>query len=277
MPTTLSKQSICNQALALIGVKPINDIDAQDDIPAEQCRVNWDLAFSALGREHAWNCLLTPVALVAEAQTPIVSPEPVPASTNWAQSTAYAVGDYVTFGEPQYIYQCLIAHTSTASFTNDLTAGYWFQTDILDPDPFAENPGENYASGWAYKYPLPEDCLLVVEINNVPAGGPETEFEIMGSALYTNNDTAIIKYVKADPDTTRYDSLFVACLVYGLASRLATVLRQDDTNISVTMKQLYNRELNGARQKDSSERKPRRFDAVANSNWVGSRYRSTNS
>lgn len=277
MPTTLSKQQICNQALALIGVKPINDIEAVDDIPAEQCRTNWDAAFTALAREHAWNCLLTPIALTAEAQTPIVPTAPVPASTNWAPATAYAVGDYVTFGEPQYLYQCLVANTSTASFTNDLTAGFWFQTDILDPDPFADCPGQNYASGWAYKYPLPEDCLLVVEINSEPCGGPETEYEIMGSALYTNQDQAIIKYVKNDPDTTRYDSMFVECLTYSLAARLATMLRQDDTNISVTMTQLYKKALSGARQKDSSERKPRRFDAVANSMWVGSRYRSTNS
>lgn len=277
MPTTLSQLDIINQALGRIGVKPIQDIEAQDDIPAEQARINWPLALGAVGRATGWNCLTKPAVLQAEAQDPIIPPDPVPASTPWAPATAYAVGDYVSYGEPAYLYQCLVANTSSASFTNDLTQGFWFQTDIFNPNPFAVTGGANYPSGWAYKYPLPEDLLLLVALNERPTEGVEEEFEIMGSALYTNESQAVIKYTWANPDTTRYDTLFVECLTLKLAAMLATPLRQDDTEISSAMEGLYLKKLAGARTKNAGERKPRRFNPVSNSRFIGSRYFSTNS
>lgn len=277
MPTTQTQIGIANQALALIGVSPVGDITATDSAAAIQALLHWDECLAEVGRTHAWNCLLKAVNLSPEAQDPIGPITPIPASTPWAPGTAYAVGDYVTFGDPAYLYQCLIANTATASFTNDLTAGYWFQTDIFNPDPFANcGSGYLYASGWAYKYPLPEDCLLVAELNGQRLTGYEQEYQILGSALYTNWSQAIIKYVWPDPDTTRYDSLFVRCLIFKLASMLATSLRQDDTNISQAMEARYLRALSAARVKDAGERVPRRFIPQQNSNLIGSRYWSTN-
>lgn len=276
MPTTLSKEQIMNSALARIGVKPVADFADLDSIPAEQCLLQWDFAFSEIGRAHAWNCLLKPAVLQVEEQEPITPADPVPASTPWAPGTVYAVGDYVTYGDPAYLYQALIANTATASFTNDLTAGYWLQTDIYDANPFSGS-GANYPSGWSYKYPLPEDCLLLAELNDQPCKqGYKQDWEIMGSDLYTNDSRAVIKYVSAEPDTTRYDSLFVGCLVLLLASKIATILRQDDTNISTTMLQLYSKAMHEARAKDGAEKIAVRFDPVANSRFVGSRFRSTN-
>lgn len=279
MPTSLAQIDIVNSALSRIGVKPIQDINAQDDVPAEQARINWQLALGAVGRAHAWNCLTKAAKLEAVAQDPIVATDPVPAATPWAPATNYLAGDYVTFGSPAYTYQALIANLSSASFTNDLTKGWWFQTDIFNPNPFGSSVGAGalYASGWAYKYNLPEDCLLVTALNDSGCEGKEEDFEIMGASLYTDESEAIIKYTWADPDTTRYDTLFVECLVLKLASMMSTVLRQDDTTIEQTMEGFYMKKLASARARDAGEKKPRRYDPVANSRWVGSRYRSTNS
>lgn len=278
MPTSLGQIDIVNSALARIGVKPIQDINAADDIPAEQAKINWQLALAVVGRAHWWNCLLKAAKLEPVEQDPIAPAVPVPASTPWAPATNYLAGDYVTYGNPAYIYQALIANLSSASFTDDLTKGYWFQTDIFNPNPFGDcGQASLYASGYAYKYNLPEDCLLVASLNDRPCEGKEEEFQIMGSSLYTNESEAIIKYTWADPDTTRYDALFVECLVLKLAAMMATVLRQDDTTIEQTMEGFYLKKLAAARAKDSGEKKPRRYDPVANSRFVGSRYRSTNS
>lgn len=278
MPTTLAQIDIANMALARLGTKPITDITAQDDIPAEQVRLNWQGAFTEVARETAWNCLLKPVALDQVAQDPIAPAIPVPVPTPWAPATAYAVGDYVNYGDPAYIYQALIANLSSASFVNDLTQGYWFQTDIFNPNPFGTcGQASLYASGWAYKYNLPEDCLLLSTYNDRPCEEVEEEFEVMGASLYSNDPQAIIKYVWADPDTTRYDSLFVNCLVLKLAEKMATILRQDDTTIATQMTKLYDSALKNARTKNASERKARRFSPQANSRWLGSRYYSTNS
>lgn len=262
-------------ALSNVGAQAISDFDDLTNTSAIEVRGNWQLAVSEVARAHAWNCLMVAVQLTATAQTPITPPTSVPASTPWAPLTAYAAGDYVTYGGA--LYQALIANTSTASFINDLTAGFWFETDLLDVDPF--NPdalAAQYPSGWAYQYPLPADCLLVVALNDNPTVGAEQEYEIIGINLYTNRSQAVIKYVAYTEDTTRYDPLFAGCVVLKLAASIATNLRQDDTQIAARMEAGYQRALTAARTKDAGERKPRRFNPVANSRYISSRWASTN-
>lgn len=217
------------------------------------------------------------VVLQPTAQTPITPPSPAVTANPWAPATVYAAGDYVTYGSPAYIYQALIANTSSASFTNDLTSGFWFQTDIYNTDPFNPNAQASlYPSAWAYQYPLPPDFLLLSTLNDSPFSGCETEYEIIGINLYTNASQAVIKYVQYNEDTTRYDALFVGCLILLLASYIASRRRQDDTQIAARLYAQYLKELSKARAKDAGERKPRRFSPVNNSRWVASRYFSTN-
>lgn len=277
MPTTLAKIDIVNMALSQIGVSPLTDLEDADSVSTAQANINWQLAVASMGRMHAWNCLMKPAQLQPEAQDPIEPAASVPASTAWAPATAYAVNAYVTFGDPAYLYQCLVANTSSASFINDLTQGFWFQTDTYNSNPFGNCLANNYVSGWAYKYTLPEDLLLLCSYNDRPIEEVEEQYEIMGSDLYTNETTAFIKYTWANPDTTRYDAMFVDCLVTKLAGMLATMLRQDDRGIAQAMEGLFLKKLAGARTKDANERRARRFNPVANSRIVGSRYFSTNS
>lgn len=281
MPTTQAQVDIINQALSLLGVNPVTSIDdglASDDPAVVQASIHWLPSLDTLGRLHRWQCITKPQVLAQVAQDPIDPTGVLPPPAAWIPGGhAYLAGDYVGFGNPQYIYQALVANVSTASFTNDLTSGFWMQTDQFNPNPFgnAGCGGCNYASGFAYKYNLPADCLLVTEYN----GCTEFEelFEIMGGALYSNDAQAVIKFTWADPDTTRYDALFVECLTFKLAAKMATKLRQDDTNVAQQMEGLFLKKLGVARAKDSGERRPRRFNPVANSRWVGARYRSTNS
>ena len=268
---------MANSALALCGAEPLDDINAVDNPAAVDCLKNWQQALSQLGRSHTWSCLMTAAVLQPTAQDPIVPPSPAITAVAWAPNTAYVVGTYVTFGSPAYYYQCLIANTSTASFTNDLTSGFWFQTDLYNTDPFNPNAQASlYPSAWAYQYPLPPDFLLLSTLNDDPLSGPEEEYQIIGINLYTNASTAVIKYVQYNTDTTRYDSLFVGCLILLLASYIASRRRQDDTNIAARLYAQYRRALTEARSKDAGERKPRRFSPVNNSRWVASRYFSTN-
>lgn len=274
MPTTLGPVQIANLALMRVGARTITDIDAEDSPSAAAIRDAWQGSITEVSRSRGWSCLLEAVALVEEPQTPIDPSTATPASTAWAPFTVYAAGVYVTYGLA--LYQALIANTSTANFTNDLTSGYWFETDIGNTDPFGGCVGSQYASGWGYKFPLPDDCLLVATLNDQDCSGIIDTFEIIGTALYTDEPTAIIKYVKYQEDTTRWDALFAGCVVLMLASKIATLLRQDDTNIAALMTQLYKRALCEARAKDGAERRVRRYDPVANSDWIAARRWSTN-
>jgi hypothetical protein len=276
MPTTLAKVDLYNMALAELGVEPIADITDLTNPSVVDCNANWQLALAAVSRSHTWNCLMNAVNLVATPQIPITPLPPVPPSRPWAPATLYVAGVYVTYGGA--LYQALITNTSTAIFANDLTAGFWFQTDTFNSNPFDPNQlAALYPSGWAYQYPLPGDCLLLVALNDNPLTGPDPEYEIIGINLYTNEVQAVIKYVQFNEDTTRYDSLFAGCVVLLLASMVATRRRQDDTNVSAELLARYQKALSAARTKDAGERKPRRFEPVQNSRFVGSRFFSTNS
>lgn len=277
MPTTISQVNIVNAALSRIGVAQITGLDDVDSVPADQATLQWPLVLSTVARETPWNCLLKPAVLQPVAQDPINPATPFPAATAWAPATNYVVGEYVTFGSPAYYYQALIANLSSASFVNDLTQGYWFQTDLYNADPFAIGDGSLYPSGYAYKYPLPEDCVLVYMLNGQLCSEMVDEYQIMGSNLYTNKSTAVIQYVWPDPDTTRYDTKLVECLTFKLAAALATMLRQDDTTIEQTMEAIYQRKLSGARTKNGGEGRRRRFNPVYNSRFLNSRRFSTNS
>lgn len=276
MPTTSGQVDIVNQALALLGVAPIGDMDDQDSVTAAQAKLWWPQSLAVVGRAAPWNCLLKPAVLVQEVQEPIDPQEAQPASTEWAPATNYAVGAYVTFGNPAYLYYCLVANLSTASFTNDLTAGYWQQTDIVDPNAFGPQDGYQYPSGWAYKYKLPDDFLLIVELNNRYCIDYKETFQVMGRSLYTNDTEAVIKYTWPDPDTTIYDPMFVEVLVLKLAASMATKLRQDDTRIAGAMESAFMTKLRAARTKNANEGRKRRFVPQANSRWISSRTWSTN-
>jgi len=147
---------------------------------------------------------------------------------------------------------------------------------VFNTDPFAQT-GAGYPSTFAYRYPLPADFVKLASLNDQNGSSFEIPWEIMGRDLFTNDTQAVIKYVANIADTTIYDSLFVNALVFMLASKLATTLRQDSGAITQQMLAYYRAALSEARLKDGNEKKARRFNPVANSRFVSSRYASTNS
>ena len=302
----LSQTDICNLSLLAIGQGKIQAISNQSDPNAIACNVAWNEAFGSVARATPWNCLR---ALATLGQTIPATPTTtygtnIPSTaTTWAPGTGYAVNAYVIYAG--YLYQCLIANTSSNSFTVDLTKGYWFQTTTFSPNFFGVPPG-NTAPGapWAYSYSLPADFIAMVNLNGgscwsgwgwggggwggwgcAGAGGwgggqgnsaQGQPHEIYGRLLYCNAAYANIVYVKYETDTTVYDSLFTECLYLKLASMIATGLRKDDAGLAMRMAQAYEAKLPEARTKNAGEGKPRRFNPIASSRFIRSRRRSTN-
>lgn len=68
---------------------------------------------------------------------------------------------------------------------------------------------------YKYYYQLPADCLMVKEL--IPA----QNFEVESGLLLCDSETAAIKYIKSEDDTTKYDAQLSAALSFLLASELA--------------------------------------------------------
>jgi hypothetical protein len=201
----------------------------------------------------------------------------------WAQFTYYQANAFLSYGNYYYIVN--FSYTSTASFINDLTAGYLTQTDqqagSTVTDAFsAFNNGSQYASGWPYQYQLPSNFQLLASLNETAAwdfdGAGSDDYEIMGPYLFANASTATIQYVPNQPDTTQFDALFTNALAYKLAAMIATSLRQDGGELSTKMESLYERQLSKARSKNGGEQQARRFNAISSSRFNAARFFGVN-
>jgi hypothetical protein len=199
-------------------------------------------------------------------------------SQPWVTATNYSQDIYVTYNGSLYV--CLVDNTSSASFTNDLTAGYWALADSYSGSSSFGASADGLDYPWTYRYQLPSDFILLIELNGNNLDNDHTGdlYEVYGDGFYCDVNPANIKYVALDDDTTKWDSLFIDCVSTLLASNMATLLRKDDLNVAVTMRNLYTNDyLPKARIKDGGQRKPRRFSHMVESRFVGSRYNSTNS
>lgn len=283
MPTPLSPLSICNAALAKVGAQAVTSLTDQRSTSAIICNQQYPLAVAEVSRAGRWNCLLTPAQLTAVTQTSVIPPVGGPiTATAWAPHTAYLANAFISYGN--YYYEVMYDVTSSANFFNDLTAGFYTQQDqqfgSSVPDPFNGLDGSQYTSTWPYAFALPSDFLLLVTLNGsfcYPGWSSPSQmianWEIMGETLYTDQSVAVIQYVQDQPDSTRFDSLFVNALTFKLASMIATTLRQDGGNMEAALLAEYKRALREARAKNGGEQTARRFNPIATSVFNASRYR----
>ncbi len=276
-----------------IGMRKIQSITVLSDPSALACNTAWNQAFGSVARETPWNCLKAPASLgqLIPPSTVTTFNTNIPSTaTTWMPGTAYAVNAYVIYAG--YLYQCLIANTSSSSFAVDLTRGFWFQTNTFSPNFFGPYPGNTVpGTGWLYAYALPSDFIALVRLNGNGcwggwgwgfgyaggrSGSQGRSHEIFQRSLYCNSPYANIVYVQYQMDTTVYDSLFTDALVYKLASMIATDLRKDAADLSMKMLQAYERVMAEARIKNAGDDKLKRFNPVQSSWFVRSRRLSTN-
>lgn len=277
-----------------LGMRKIQSITNLQDPNAIAINVAWNQAFGSVARETPWNCLKAPASLgQLVVPTPINCPPNgnIPSTaTTWMPGTNYAVNAYVIYAG--YLYQCLIANTSSNSFVVDLTYGFWFQTNTFSPNFFGPYPGNaTPGSGWLYAFALPADFIALVMLNGSYCWGGwgwgwgygtgsgaqgSRSHEIFQRNLYCNEPSAQIVYIQYQMDTTVYDSLFTDCLVLKLAAMVATELRKDDSSLFMKLMGMYKDRLSEARVKNAGEDKLKRFNPISSSWFIRSRRWSTN-
>jgi hypothetical protein len=138
--------------------------------------------------------------------------------------------------------------------------------EITTPPPF----------GWEKQFQLPVNYLRLVKLNGNDCRRVSDLYEIEGTKLLTDEDTADIEYIAYTEDTANFHALFTKALVTLLASNLAVSLRQDEA-MGSNLKQVFETvDLPRARMKDGNEQLRRRYNPVSESTFVASRRRSTN-
>jgi len=109
---------------------------------------------------------------------------------------------------------------------------------------------------WGYAYPLPEDCLRVLSVNQRPGGTRLTDYAVEGRSILTNSAECRVRYVADAIDVTDWDSVFCSYFAYRLAAAIAPSLRLDP-QAGQQMEQMAAAIRDQAREADAVESQPR--------------------
>jgi len=112
------------------------------------------------------------------------------------------------------------------------------------------------AFDWGYSYPLPEDCLRVLSVNQRPGGTRLTDYAVEGRSILTNSAECRVRYVADATDVTEWDSVFCSYFAYRLAAAIAPSLRLDP-QAGQQMEQMAAAIREQAREADAVESQPR--------------------
>jgi len=128
------------------------------------------------------------------------------------------------------------------------------------------------ASEWAFAYQLPADCLRILQLNGYEQAEQVGTFSVEGRALFTDHDTAAVRYIGRVEDAAAWPPLFIDALATKLAAKIAAPLTGSRTAAN-EMLSLY-ASLTGpqARLADVFEGNPKRKPAWALSSLVAARH-----
>jgi hypothetical protein len=103
------------------------------------------------------------------------------------------------------------------------------------------------AFGYAYSYPLPTDCIRVLQMEL-----KDMVYKIEGRNLLTDEGTAKIMYIARVTDPNEFDVMFVEALSARLAAELSITLT-DSSTLYQNMMEIYRHKITDARSVDGQE------------------------
>ena len=81
---------------------------------------------------------------------------------------------------------------------------------------------------WTYEYPLPAECLRVIEVMDADGDTIES-YDIEGRSILADDEQVYVRYVRQVTDTTAWSPLFVEAVVARLAAEFAIPLSSSRT------------------------------------------------
>lgn len=286
----MTKLQIANAAVSQLGDdSSITDLDDTANNKANAVRVWWPIALAEFLREFHWNWAKTRTRISRELITAINGAFTMPAvnaSTNVTvdSALALAIGDILIVGEEQWFEVEDVLNATDIVLINlgghqNVAAGQTVADNLavyrrteVEPD-----------FGWASSYPLPDDFVAMVGLNEKYPTTPSDLWEIEGGYLLTDEDEADIEYIYTpsasalDTFLGRMDGLSLTAFTTLLASKIATRIAKDGGQMALSLKQQYLAiDLPRARCKNANENRPvRQLPALTSIN-LASRNSFTN-
>ncbi len=118
--------------------------------------------------------------------------------------------------------------------------------------------------GYDYSFPLPSDCLRVLEIED----GETVDWQKEGRTIVTDSDSMKIKYISSDVTPGEFDANFAEVVAIQLAHDICFAVTQS-TSLKETLADELKKALSHARTFDSQEGYPRQAYAK---DWRNARY-----
>lgn len=223
---------IANRALQSIGTRTTIASLTENSNEARQCSIAIEPLRDELLRMAPWNCATNFDQLSLICAAPGTPENPTATTTQWQKGQPAPPWSY----EYAYPANCLRPLWIVPQFTTGFSAGVPITTAVTGGAP-------QFWNGPPVRFKVAIDQL----INGVPAtGGADTR------VILTNQQNAILAYLKQVTDPNVMDPMFQQAWVAGLAGRLVFALTGDKAlaNIKITEANQY---IALARQADGNE------------------------
>jgi hypothetical protein len=129
------------------------------------------------------------------------------------------------------------------------------------------------AFGWSYRFPLPTDCVWLIDFNSQEANaGTDPRFTIENNYVLTNDETGNARYVYLNDNPATYPPDFVTAFSTCLASLICVPISRDAQLAQSLLNKFESLDLPRARRQGLNESAPRRRQFWQNSDFVNSRF-----
>lgn len=247
---------ICNLALTRVGHAVITEISASGNRASKLCAVHYEPIKKSLLREHPWNFAVKRDVLVRDEILDITN------ITRANPAVVTSAGHGFANGAVVYIAAVRgMNEINNRTYTVANTATNTFQLSGVDSSAYTAyaSGGALYgyvATDYAYRFPLPTDCLKLLVFNK----DEYDEYRVEGRFIYTNEGTAQIEYIYDVTDEELFDSQFVDIFAQRIAAEIAYPLTENATTTEQAWR-IYQDKIRMARTMDAREGTPRGINA----------------
>lgn len=258
---------IASLALSRIGHAPIASFSASGDKAQRWFQANYEFIRQSLLREHGWRCAIKRAVLTSDGIFEIDTVLFVPST--WTVNTVlphgFSNGDIVYIDGVVGLSDLNGKTYTVAAATSDTfqLSGFTSLSDFPGLYSSGGNVYDYVAKEYAYRFPLPVDCLRLLRINATEAD----EYRVEQGYIYTDEGSVHIEYIFDQTDESAFDAQFTDVLAARLSAEISFYLTDNSTLTEQAWK-IANDKLAMARTMDSRQGTPRGIDA---DQWLNAR------